>query len=185
MATVPVKRVKLFVGMILAADIDPAEVTRLLALEFSSIDAASDNVPFTQTSYYDKEMGPGLRRQWVSTSFLIHPAEIADIKKHCVHLEKFYARPDGSRRVNLDPGYLDLARVVLPTTKDRAHRVYLRDGIWAEATMHWDRMAEVYRPFEYTYEDYRTETAGEFFKKLREIYHAQLAENKPEPQSCR
>lgn len=184
MATVPVKRVKLFVGLICAPDIDPAEVTRLLALEFSDIDAASQPMPFTQTDYYEKEMGAGLMRQWLSTSFLIHPAEIASLKKHCIHLEQFFARPDGSRRVNLDPGYLDLAKVVLPTTKDRAHRVYLGDGIWAESTLHWDRKAEEWRPFEHTYEDFRTDTAGAFFKSMREIYHRQLTEEKPEPQSC-
>lgn len=184
MAVVPVKPVKLFVGLIWAPDMDPAEVTRLLALEFSDIDAESAALPFDMTDYYEREMGRSLMRQWVSTAHLVHPSEIADLKRHCNHLERFFARPDGMRRVNLDPGYLDLSKVVLPTTKDRAHRVYLSNGIWAEATLHWDRASESWRPFEHTYADYRGEAANAFFKQMRKIYHLQIAEHKPEPLSC-
>jgi hypothetical protein len=72
---------------------------------------------------------------------------------------------DGNRRVNIDPGYITLSKIVLPTTKDCAHRIYLRDGIYAEITLMHYRGA--WQPQPWTYPDYRSETAVHFFDNCR------------------
>jgi hypothetical protein len=43
------------------------------------------------------------------------------------------------RPLNLDPGYLTEAKLVLATTKDRNHRLYLDRGIFAEVTLCYQR----------------------------------------------
>ena len=90
--------------------------------------------------YYEPTMGPGLRKQLWAFERHIDPAALPDIKHHTNDLELALAaespRPE-PRPINLDPGYLTLAKLVLATTKDQAHRLYLRDGIFAEVTLHF------------------------------------------------
>lgn len=81
------------------------------------------------------------------------------------------------RRINLDPGYLDLARVVLVSTKDFSHRIYLCNGIYAETTLVYSAEGAVreggYHPLPWTYPDFRTEEYLSFFKKARGLYKKQ------------
>jgi hypothetical protein len=69
------------------------------------------------------------------------------------------------RPLNLDPGYLTPAKLVLASTKDHAHRIYLSRGIYAEVTLfykdrHW-------QPREWTFPDYRRADYQEFFSQCR------------------
>jgi hypothetical protein len=73
----------------------------------------------------------------------------------------------------LDPGYVTLAKMVLATTKDFAHRLYLGDGIYAESTLRFRK--KQFEPWEWTYPDYRTDEYREFFGRVRECYKDKLA----------
>jgi hypothetical protein len=65
-----------------------------------------------------------------------------------------------------------LDKLVLATTKDYSHRIYLRDGIYAEVTLYFRKGR--FHPFEWTYPDYCTREYIEVFYKIRQIYHSQL-----------
>ena len=73
---------------------------------------------------------------------------------------------------SLDPGYLEHAKVVLASTKNFYHRMYLGRGIFGEVTMHFRNNA--YEFFAWTYPDYKSAEYQNFFHELRGIYRRQL-----------
>ena len=64
-------------------------------------------------------------------SYDIDPAELPLLKRRSNDWETEYRdshpHPE-ARPLNLDPGYLTEAKLVLATTKDRDHRIYLSQG---------------------------------------------------------
>jgi hypothetical protein len=76
------------------------------------------------------------------------------------------------RRINLDPGYVDLSKLVLATTKNHQHRLYLGQGVYGEVTLRFTRKS--FRPWEWTYPDYRSEHYVQFFNEVRNTYLEQL-----------
>ena len=138
------------------------------ATRFGPIALASPAFGFTETDYYAATMGPDLKKQFVVFEQLLDPALLADIKRQTNAWESEYAavgRHTEPRPLNLDPGYITPAKLVLASTKDHAHRLYLRDGIYAEVTLsyrdrHW-------QPLEWTYPDYRREDYQKFFTECR------------------
>lgn len=172
--------VKLICGMIAA---DPglfAEAETVLTERFGVVDLRSDVLPFDFTTYYQKEMGAPLYRQFVAFERLIDPAILPDVKRWTNELEERLAIVrDGQirRRINLDPGYVTAAKLVLATTKDHAHRLYLRDGIFAEVTLTFRDKS--FQPMDWTYPDYRTAGYLTFFNAVRANYAGR--ESKPKP----
>ena len=166
--------VKLFCGILAAeAGLLPA-ARRALADAYGALDHASEPLPFEFTDYYGPEMGPRLLRQFVSFRNPIAPHRIAEIKRHTHALERDFAvERSGAlcRRVNLDPGYLTPAKLVLATTKDFAHRICLDDGIYAEVTLNFDRYGCRFHPW--TYADFRSEPCTRFFAALRQEFMEQ------------
>lgn len=172
--------VKLIVGMI-AADKTrfPVAVDRLTG-SYGPPDCWSEEFPFDFTRYYEGEMGTGLRRRFVSFARLVDPGRLADIKCATNELEReLGALRNGTvcRTINLDPGYLELAKLVLATTKNSAHRVYLGKGIYAEVTLQYRQHAFTALPW--TYPDYRTTAYHRFFVEVRRRYHEQLRKSEP------
>jgi hypothetical protein len=165
--------VKLIVGMIAAdAGLFPS-VEALLSQKFGRADFWSDVVPFDYTDYYTREMGTDLLRKFISFERLIQPEEIVEIKLFTNDLEKEFVYPNTDRRrANLDPGYVSAAKLVLASTKDHIHRIYLRDGIYAEITLRMEK--KTFRPWQWTYPDYRSEEYIAIFNEIRRIYMEQL-----------
>jgi len=172
----PAKPVKLFVGMLTASPTLIDEIGDVLSLNFGPVDLESDIFNFDFTDYYAKDMGPGLVRKFFSFAQLISPEDLAGIKLNTNEIEEDFARrPEAKvkRPINLDPGYLTSAKVVLATAKDYSHRIYLKEGIYAEATLRY--FQGTYQPWPWTYPDYKTPEYLSFFHRLRKIYLAQLA----------
>ncbi|HLF85879.1 MAG TPA: DUF4416 family protein, partial [Nitrospiria bacterium] len=69
------------------------------------------------------------------------------------------------RMINIDPGYLNMAKVVLATTKDFSHRIYLKDGIYAEVTLIY--VGDSYYPLPYTFPDFRSKDYIGLFNSVR------------------
>ena len=133
------------------------------------ITLASDAFTFTETDYYTATMGTDLNKQFLAFERLIDPAALAAIKLRTNDWEAEYAalgRHAEPRPLNLDPGYITPAKLVLASTKDHAHRIYLRDGIYAEVTLAY-RHRE-WQPLEWTYPDYRREDYQRFFTRCRD-----------------
>ena len=129
--------VQFFCALLLSPTITLDEVEATLAQRYGPIILRSSPIPFTQTTYYQREMGAELTRTYIAFQFLIDLRELATVKHTTNRLEALWATPAGERRVNLDPGYLDLAKVVLASSKDHAHRVYIGAGIFAEVTLRY------------------------------------------------
>lgn len=162
-------------GIIASPERDLGQVENLLEEALGPIDLRSERIAFDQTSYYQHEMGGELVREWVSLKQLVQQDEIADAKLTTNRLEERLARPDGTRTVNLDPGYVVPPRLVLATTKDFAHRIYLAKGIYAEVTLIYREGG--FQPLEWTYPDYRQAAALDFFQRVRTAYLAQLGDD--------
>jgi hypothetical protein len=147
-----------------------------LSQKFGSVDFRSDVMPFDYTRYYEREMGSDLLRKFVTFEKMIQPAEIVEIKLFTNELEEEFLYPDTDRRrVNLDPGYVSAAKLVLASTKDHMHRIYLGDGIYAEVTLRMER--GTFRSWSWTYPDYSSEKYIEIFNEIRRIYMKQLRDS--------
>jgi hypothetical protein len=124
---------------------------------------------FTETDYYSATMGTNLQKQFLAFERLVDPATLAEIKRQTNDWELEYAALDRhleTRPINLDPGYITAAKLVLASTKDHAHRIYLREGIYAEVTLAYRQRR--WQALEWTYPDYRREDYQEFFTLCRE-----------------
>jgi len=159
----------------LAADVKLfKKVETILQNKYGPIDLTSETWDFDFTDYYEKEMGKGLQRRIYSFRKRIDPAELADVKVFTNYQElqitKAYKDMPG-RAVNLDPGYVCNSKLVLASTKDFSHRIYLRAGIYAEITLQWK--GEHFTPLQTTYPDYRSEKYRAFFALVRAINFTQ------------
>ncbi len=135
------------------------------------IDFASALLPFDHTDYYAPEFGPALQRQVVTFERLIPPGDLPRIKRQTNELEGELA-VSGRRRVNIDPGYVSLGKLVLASTKDHAHRLYLGQGVYGEVTLTYQRGR--FRPWPWTYPDYASDRYCDLFEVIRRRYKAQL-----------
>ncbi len=142
---------------------------------FGPVDYQSDLLPFDHTTYYNPEFGAGLKRRLVAFASLIEPDRLAQIKTDTNHLERKWMR-EGKRRVNIDPGYISLSKLVLATTKNHSHRLYLGQGIFAEVTLRYHK--GTLRPWEWTYPDYASPPYIAIFNHIRKLYKAQLKETR-------
>jgi hypothetical protein len=149
------------------------EVKGALAGAFGPIDFESELLPFDHTDYYTPEFGSGLQRQIVTFEDLVDPGELPAIKRRTNDLEWSMDR-DGKRRVNIDPGYVSLSKMVLASTKNHAHRLYLGQGVYGEGTLTYQRGH--FRPWPWTYPDYAGDRYCAMFEQIRERYKAQLRE---------
>lgn len=143
-------------------------VEERLAERFGTIEFRSDLFLFDAYSgYYQPEMGSNLSKKFISFTPIIAVETLPDIKQQTNAMEQEYLS-DGRRRINIDPGYVTHAHLVLATTKPYSHRIYLRHGIFAELT-YLCKGKEFY-PLEWTYPDYREAFAREFFLRVRLAY---------------
>jgi len=146
-------------------------VKAALVYTFGSTDLESEILPFDHTDYYADEFGPALQRQIVAFERLIAPDDLPDVKRQTNELEQSFAR-EGRRQVNIDPGYVSLSKLVLATTKDHAHRLYLGQGIYGEVTLAYQQGH--FRPWPWTYSDYASDRYCALFMEIRKRYRAQI-----------
>ncbi|XZE20253.1 DUF4416 family protein [Pirellulaceae bacterium SH449] len=125
---------------------------------------------FAESEYYRPTMGDRLLKQFAVLNLDYDPALLASDKvltnqweeeaKACLPAEE-------QRPINIDPGYMTLTKLVLASTKNREHRIYLREGVYAEVTLayrdqHW-------QPLPWTYPDYQRQDFREFFQQARRV----------------
>lgn len=124
--------------------------------------------PFCESAYYHRTMGDSLKKQFVILSPWYDPANLPshkllmhdwedDLKKEGSHTEL--------RPLNIDPGYMSMTKLVLASTKNREHRLYMRDGIYAEVTLAF--RDQQWQPMSWTYPDYQREDFRLFFQDCR------------------
>lgn len=163
--------VKLIVGFIFKEEGTLNKAKNILEKRFGRIDFESESLPFVHTDYYQTEFGTDLKRKFISFKILILPQDLPKIKIIVNKIEKKLATGP-SRSINIDPGYLNLSKLILATTKDYKHRIYLNNGIYAEVTLFYQDKS--FRSWDWTYPDYRTGEYIGIFNKIRQIYAEQI-----------
>ncbi|NQT37224.1 MAG: DUF4416 family protein [Planctomycetes bacterium] len=132
---------------------------------------------FIETDYYESTMGSDLRKQFFTFTDPFDPSDLADVKLLTNRWEEEYAAVGDyaeARPLNLDPGYLTMAKLVLASTKDHAHRIYLGQGIYAEITIFY--RGKRWQHHDLTYADYRREDFQAFFSECRQAIHRRQRE---------
>jgi hypothetical protein len=132
--------------------------------QIGEIDVQSLEIPFGFTDYYKEEMGTGLLRKWVAIDKIIPENELVDFKNMAVEWEKERTF-EGRRTVNCDPGGICDNRVVLVTTKNFSHRIYMGKGIFGEVTLIY--IGDGFQPQRWTYSDYKTDIFQKFAKDCK------------------
>jgi hypothetical protein len=167
--------VKLIIGILAADETSLAAAVKAISKSFGVIDLASDVWPFTQTDYYKEELGPNALRQFVSLEKLIDPGKLAQIKHDTNSLEQQLAdslKLSLPRPVNLDPGFIEPSKLILASTKNFSHRIYIGNKMFAEVTLMYEKGH--WRHFEYTFPDYRQSCYQDFLSKVRTRLMEQL-----------
>ncbi|MDQ7822388.1 MAG: DUF4416 family protein [Candidatus Eremiobacteraeota bacterium] len=173
-----IEPVKLIVGMIGKREEHFGEALEMLTPQYGPVDFSSDFIPFTFTSYYEREMGTGLLRRFFAFRRLVLPSVLPGVKLSAIGIEERFSLPgEGGgmkRQINIDPGYIGLSKLVLASTKDRSHRIYIGEGIYAEVTLQFEK--RTFRPWHWTYPDYRSPGYIGIFNAIRLTLCEQLTE---------
>lgn len=146
---------------------------KALEEDFGPVALRQEPFPFEHSDYYEAEMGAPLFKQLVLFQEPVPQGFLAEIKLLTNLREQAHARL-GRRRINLDPGLLLPSRLVLATTKDHAHRIYLARGIYAEVTLLYRKGA--FTPLPWTYPDYREPRVLDFLSECRRWYLSRRTE---------
>jgi hypothetical protein len=162
----PPEKALLFIASLFSEEEYYNEAKEIIIREFGELSFESDVLPWNHSEYYREELGWPISRRFFAFKELINPEGITEIKLITNNLEQLLT-PEGRRKINLDPGYVTLSKVVLATTKNYAHRIYLGKGIYAEVTLYYRQGR--FRPHDFTYRDYRSEEYNRIFLKLREF----------------
>ena len=170
------EKVLLFCG-VLSTKGFPDELRRELEDEFGPIDVISPSIPFSYTDYYVPEMGEGIERFFISFTNLISPDELTSAKLFTNRVEKKWAE-NGGRKINLDPGTISAANVILATTKNRSHRIAIGSRLFAEVTLIYQNKG--FASFSWTYSDYRSLEVQKILLEFRKNYLIKLKESRKE-----
>ena len=173
--------VRLIIGLLSGSE-DMLQKTRsILKEKFGPEEEVLSPIPFIWTNYYRDEIGDQPIRCFIAYENQIAREQMVEIKRYTNELELTFAQ-ESKRSVNIDPGYMTLGQFFLATTKDQRQRVYIRDGIYIEPTLFFQEGK--FRPFDWTYPDYRSEEYQGFFQAARAKLVYQMR-NEGRPHSTR
>lgn len=148
-----------------------ARAARALEDRLGPFDYISRPFGFDQTVYYEREMGGPLVKRFLSAERLMDPGDLASLKVFTTDLEAGFSQ-DGRRKVNIDPGYVSLERLVLATGKNYLHRIYLGRGVYADLTLVYEKGG--FQPLAWTYPDYAAPEVRAVLGLMRERLLDQL-----------
>ena len=137
-----------------------------LAERFGGIIMETTPIPWDHSRYYAEELGRPIKRVFIFFKSRIDPLSLAGIKLATNELEQQFSTED-KRNINLDPGYLTSSKVVLASTKNYSHRIYLGKGIFAEVTLVY--IDGRYRPHLFTYRDYASDAYAGIFEDAKKL----------------
>lgn len=168
-------KVKMIAALLWNETVVISNVYDRLEKEWGSIDARSTVYDFTHTGYYKDEFGQQLKKQFVSFEKLADIDAMPDIKILGNKIEDEF-NFGGKRTVNIDPGYIANAKLVMPTTKNLPHRVYIGKKIYADLQLIYKK--PTFHTILWTFADYKEPFNLEFFNKVRDRYMEQLSQEK-------
>jgi len=154
----------LFIGTLYS---DPETFSRskeILQKIFGEVLFTSPPSPWDYSLYYKNELGWPIVRQFMFFRDLIDAGNLPRVKLMTNEIEQELSR-NNRRCINLDPGYLTLAKVVVASTKNYSHRIYLGGGIYGEVTLVYQD--NIFKPHLFTYRDYQDRNCIELFLSAR------------------
>ena len=140
----------------------------ILESKFGDSLLVSPPLPWDYSPYYRDELGSPINRQFLFFKDLFDTGTLADIKTRTNEIEDSLS-VDGKRRINLDPGYITLAKVVLASTKNYSHRLNLGKGIYGEVTLIYIEKEGTYKSHLFTYRDYQEQSCIDMFLNIRRL----------------
>ena len=159
------KPVQLIMALLYSQVEQREQTTKKLAECFGPIEWESPEFEFNHTRYYTEEMEENLWKVILGFNKLINQENLVEIKLETNHLEQDFSQA-GKRRVNIDPGYLTLDRLVVATGKNTSHRVYLGKGVYGDLTLIFQSGS--FQSLPWTYPDFRSEKIISFFNQFRQ-----------------
>jgi len=158
-------KAKFFCGIMYSDDALMEKVKGELSEKYGKIDAESEPYLFERfTSYYEQEMGKGLKKMFAVFKEQMPREALADMKLFANSLEVKHST-GGKRLVNIDPGYLADEHLILASCKASPYRIYLGKGIYAMLTLIFQGKKCI--PTERTFPDFKSREVQEFFSGIR------------------
>ena len=154
------KKVKLFIGIIYNKKEVLNSILPVLKKKFGEIEDKLE-YNFNHTDYYEDELGKKLKKYVIVFKKEINPELLPNIKLFTNSIEY----KTNKRIINLDPGYLNKQKLILATTKERPHRIYLKNGIYADLTYLFKKNDCII--LRNTFPDFREKFVQEFFIKIK------------------
>ena len=145
---------------------------------FGSIKIISEEYLFSHSIYYKEEMGENLKKRFLVFENMIERDYLVEVKKITDEIEKKYLDEKGNRKINIDPAILNLENFILATNKNFTHRIYLRDGVFADLTLIYKKK-KGYTELDWTYADYSSEETKSFLNNVRDLFYNELIESSP------
>ena len=164
--------VKYFAAITYSTDFSIKSISHFLEKEISQIEGHSQSFDFSKfTDYYSTEMGTKLQKEIITFEEL-KPADLLPKIKIATNTIEAKFLIAENRQVNIDPGYVCAAKVILATTKDYDHRLYLGEGIFGDVHLRFQKGK--FNVCDWTYPDYRQPMILDFFNDIRKNYLTQL-----------
>ena len=161
---------KLIFGLIASQGLIFQKTQDLLIQLYGPLDTESQLFSFTYTDYYKKQMEGALKRKFISCTNLYSPDKLSEIKLKTNNLEDEIALEikSNKRVVNIDPGILSAASLIMATVKDFSHRIPMQKGIYGHLEFLFGKDSVKILPW--TYPDYRSPEYHDYFLNVRELY---------------
>lgn len=159
----------LFIGTLYSKSDYYYESLKFLKESFGEIIMEGPEIRWDYSDYYKKELGNEIFRRFIFFKDLIRQHSLPDIKLKTNDIEMKLSI-NGKRNINLDPGYLTFSKIILASTKDYSHRIYLRDGIFAEVTLSYNKKEKRFCPNLNTYKDFTDNLYTNLFLTARKLY---------------
>ncbi len=160
------KKALLFVSALFSNEDYYVEALQSLQRIFGEAIMESPPVKWDYSDYYKKEIGEPIYRRFIFFKKLIGEDSLSIIKLITNEVEKNLSTAK-KRNINIDPGYLTPAKIVLASTKDYSHRIYLKDGIYGDVALIFKNGQFV--PHINTYRDYQDEKFVNVFMMARKL----------------
>ena len=138
---------------------------------FGPVLRETEPISWEHSTYYEEELGNNVLRKFVFYARPVDQIDLVEAKKITMEVEIKLGRGitgETLRRINIDPGCMTQAKLVLASSKDFSHRIYIGGGVHAEVTLYFKD--ESFRPFFYTYQDYKDEKNISLFNAVRKEY---------------
>ncbi|MEW6051722.1 MAG: DUF4416 family protein [Candidatus Zixiibacteriota bacterium] len=146
-----------------------SDALTMLEKRFGRVQFETSDIPHSNGKLYAEEMGSRLQRRFFSFEKPVPREDLVDIKAACHRIESQlgdHVDDFTFRTVNVDPCILTACSLVMGCHREYGHRIYIRDGVFAELVLVYSRGQYVRLPW--TDPDFCHDDAIDLFIRTRE-----------------